>query len=151
MMVGPMSPKPRALAVGGAWTRDISSQKIACCMSVALRPPYSLGQETAAQRPPSRFRCHALKYGNVSSSGFSLHWAQSLGMFASSHVRSSSRNWRSSAVRLRSIQDSIVLGPHPHAHSHPPVFLLRRRSTSLRFSELRPDRVLSLPIFLTEL
>jgi len=39
-------------AMGGASRRAISSQKSACCINVALRPPYSFGHETAAQ-PPS--------------------------------------------------------------------------------------------------
>src|SRR5260370_20359141 len=73
MMVGPMRPNPSELAMGGASTRAISSQNRACCISVALRPPYSFGHETAAQRPSWSFCCQARRYGNDSSMGFSRH------------------------------------------------------------------------------
>src|SRR6266851_9521494 len=104
MIVGPISPRPRVLAIGGASTRVISSQKIACCVSVALRPPYSFGHETAAQLPSCSFRCQALKYGNDSSMGFSRHSLQSRGALARNHARNSSRNRNSSSERFRSIQ-----------------------------------------------
>src|ERR1700756_811290 len=103
MIVGPINPSPSEFAIGGASTRAISSQNSDCSISVALRPPYSLGQETAAQPPSYNFRCHARRYGNDSSSGFSRHSPQSFGTFDSSQPLSSSRNFVSSAVRFRSI------------------------------------------------
>src|SRR5580704_2856720 len=106
MIVGPISPKPSEFAIGGASTRAISSQKSACCINVALRPPYSLGQETAAHRPSCSFRCHARRYGNDSSIGFSRHSLQSFGTFVASHARSSSRNADSSTVKFKSIQET---------------------------------------------
>jgi len=89
-----------ALTMGGASTRAISSQNSACSINVALRPPYSLGQETAAQRLSWSFRCQARRYGNDSSRGFSHHSFQSFGAFAASHARNSSRNADSSAASL---------------------------------------------------
>src|SRR6201997_2119307 len=107
MIVGPINPSPSEFAIGGASTRAISSQNSDCSISVAPRPPYSLGQETAAQPPSYNFLCHARRYGNDSSSGFSRHSPQSLGTFASSQVLSSSRNFVSSGVRFRSIRQSF--------------------------------------------
>src|ERR1700747_280964 len=109
MMVGPMSPRPSELAMGGASTRDISSQNSACCISVALRPPYSLGHETAAQRPSCSFRCQARKYAKDSSMGFSRQSFQSLGRLDESHARSSSRNANSSAVKFKSMEKTPSL------------------------------------------
>src|ERR1700741_1049017 len=103
MIVGPINPRPKALAMGGASTRAISSQKIACCIKVAMRPPYSLGQETAAHPPSWSRRCQVLRFGNYSSSGFSRQLLQSLGALISSHDRNSSRKATSSPVRFRSI------------------------------------------------
>src|SRR5271154_4416946 len=106
MIVGPIRPKPSEFAIGGASTRAISSQKSACCINVALRPPYSLGHETAAHRPSCSFRCQARKYENDSSIGFSRHSFQSFGTFVANHSRSSSRNEVSSAVKFKSIQNT---------------------------------------------
>src|SRR3974390_3214414 len=103
MIVGPINPRPKALAIGGASTRAISSQKIACCIKVAPRPPYSFGQETAAQPPSWSVRCHILRYAKDSSSDFSRQLLQSLGTLTSSHERNSSRKATSSRVRFRSI------------------------------------------------
>src|SRR5579864_455811 len=107
MIVGPINPSPSEFAIGGASTRAISSQNSDCSISVAPRPPYSLGQDTAAHPPSYNFRCQARRYGNDSSNGFSRHSLQSLGTFASSQVLSSSRNLVSSAVRFRSIQQIL--------------------------------------------
>src|SRR5579864_7542707 len=107
MIVGPINPSPSEFAIGGASTRAISSQNSDCSISVAPRPPYSLGQETAAHPPSYNFRCQARRYGNDSSSGFSRHSPQSLGTFASSQLLSSSRNFVSSGVTFRSIQQSF--------------------------------------------
>src|SRR6266481_1264989 len=115
MIVGPISPSPSEFAIGGASTRAISSQNNDCSINVAPRPPYSLGHETAAQPPSYNFRCHARRYGNDSSSGFSRHSPQSLGTFASSQVLSSSRNFVSSGVRFRSIQLSFQRERQQHA------------------------------------
>src|SRR5882757_9137551 len=104
MMVGPMSPRPREFAIGGASTRDISSQKMDCCIKLAPRPPYSFGHDTAAHPLSYSFRCQAFKYVKDSSIGFSRHSLQSFGTLASSHERSSSRNCFSSEVRFKSIQ-----------------------------------------------
>jgi len=49
MIVGPASSRPRTLAGSGAPDRPAPSKKIADCVSVAPRPPYSGGQWTAAQ------------------------------------------------------------------------------------------------------
>src|ERR1700730_5591646 len=105
MMVGPISPRPSEFAIGGASRRAISSQKMDCCIRLALCPPYSFGHETAAHPPSYSFCCQARKYGNDSSMGFSRHSFQSFGTLVSSQVRSSSRNCFSSAVRFRSIHD----------------------------------------------
>src|ERR1700688_1573453 len=102
IIVGPISPRPRELAIGGTSTRAISSQKSDCCIKVALRPPYSLGQETAAQRPSWSLRCQARRYGKDSSSGFSRHSAQSLGALLANQARSSSRKLDSSGVNFKS-------------------------------------------------
>src|SRR5258708_8093918 len=106
MMVGPIRPRPSALTMGGASTRAISSQNSACSINVALRPPYSLGQETAAQRLSWSFRCQARRYGNDSSRGFSHHSFQSFGAFAASHARNSSRNADSSAAKFKSMENA---------------------------------------------
>src|SRR5277367_44577 len=140
MIVGPISPSPSEFAIGGASTRAISSQKSDCSISVALRPPYSLGHETAAQPPSYNFRCHARRYGNDSSSGFSRHSPQSFGTFDSSHARSSSRNFVSSAVRFRSILQSFQT-----------VFSLFRNFLRSRVGRLRTNRLAALPIFLAQL
>src|SRR5258708_20162924 len=102
MMVGPMSPRPMEFAIGGASTRDISSQKMDCCIKLAPRPPYSFGHDTAAHPPSYSFRCQAFKYVKDSSIGFSRHSLQSFGTLASSHDRSSSQNSFSSAAQLNS-------------------------------------------------
>src|SRR5271163_1109158 len=107
MIVGPINPRPSEFAIGGASTRAISSQKRDCSISVALRPPYSFGHETAAHPPSYNLRCHARRYENDSSSGFSRHSFQSFGTLASSHARNSSRNFVSSVVRFRSIRMSF--------------------------------------------
>src|SRR5712692_6778609 len=126
MMVGPMSPRPREFAIGGASTRAISSQKIDCCIRLALRPPYSFGHETAAHPPSYSFRCQAFRYVKDSSMGFSRHSLQSFGTFASSQMRSSSRNCFSSRVRFRSIQKTpskprIGLQTLPRSRSDSPA------------------------------
>src|SRR5260370_5977112 len=117
MMVGPMSPRPREFAIGGASTRDISSQKMDWCIKLAPRPPYSFGHDTAAHPPSYSFRCQAFKYGKDSSMGFSRHSLQSFGTFASSHERSSSRNCFSSAVRFK----YILKNPSPPRSTPPPT------------------------------
>src|ERR1700720_2530769 len=150
MIVGPMSPSPSEFAIGGASTRALSSQKRDCSIRVALRPPNSLGHETAAHPPSYNFRCHARRYGNDSSSGFSRHSPQSLGTFASSHVLSSSRNLVSSAVRLRSIRQSFQTEAAASCMHATNRFSLFRNLLRVRGS-LRPDRFAPLPIFLAQL
>src|ERR1700677_2408243 len=138
MMVGPMRPRPRELATGGASTRAISSQNMACCISEALRPPYSLGHETAAQRPSRSFRCQARRYGNDSSMGFSRQSLQSFGTLEASQARSSSRNVNSSAVKFKSMNKtpSCYL-----ARTALCFYLLRNKSLSIRPAQA-PDFVL---------
>src|SRR4029077_13965948 len=148
MMVGPMSPSPSEFAIGGASTRAISSPKSDCSIRVALRPPNSLGHETAAPPPSYNFRCHARRYGNDSSSGFSRHSPQSLGAFASSQVLSSSRNLVSSGVRFRSIQQSFQKAAATRA---PKIRKLFRNFLPVRNRSLRPNRIAPLPIFLAQL
>src|ERR1700677_2349073 len=107
MIVGPIRPRPSELAIGGASARAISSQKMDCCISEALRPPNSLGQETAAQPASQSLRCQARRYGYDSSSGLFCHAGQSFGAFAASQERNSSRKSFSSAVKFKSIQNSL--------------------------------------------
>src|SRR5882762_4192449 len=152
MMVGPMRPKPSELAMGGASTRAISSQNRACCISVALRPPYSLGHETAAQRPSWSFCCQARRYGNDSSMGFARHSCQAFGTLDASHSRSSSRNACSSAVKLRSMKKTPSLR---RSQTTPPLFSsLKRISLNQAASgadEVRANRVLILPVLFAQI
>src|SRR5215469_7433535 len=126
MIVGPINPSPSEFAMGGASTRAISSQKSDCSISVAPRPPYSLGQETAAQPPSYNFRCQALRYGNDSSNGFSRHSLQSPGTLAANQDRNSSRKAISSDVRFRSIYISPRSLPDPLLRQPACLTLLRR-------------------------
>src|ERR1700721_876009 len=142
MIVGPINPSPSEFAIGGASTRAISSQNSDCSISVAPRPPYSLGQETAAHPPSYHFRCHAPRYGNDSSSGFSRHSPQSLGTLASSQVLNSSRNLVSSGVRFRSIQQSFQKAAATHA---PKIRNLFRYFLRARTQTLRPNLCVSSP------
>jgi hypothetical protein len=59
MIVGPASSRPSTLAGSGARERPSSSKKIADCVSVAPRPPYSTGQCTPAQPPAQSWRCQS--------------------------------------------------------------------------------------------
>src|SRR6202007_3245137 len=135
----------------------ISSQNSACCISVALRPPYSLGQQTAAQRPSWSFRCHARRYGNDSSRGFSRHSFQSIGAFAASHARSSSRNANSSAVRFKSIDKTPSLYLFRVA-LHAFVFNTKQISSqktgsgaALSCDKVRTNRIRAVPILFAEI
>src|SRR5258707_11258234 len=141
MMVGPMSPRPREFAIGGASTRAISSQKMDCCIKLAPRPPYSFGHDTAAHPPSYSFRCQAFKYGKDSSIGFSRHSLQSFGTFASSHERSSSRNCFSSAVRFKSIQKTpFEPGSAPALTEEPTKFsFLCPAFTRAKLTNLTPE------------
>src|ERR1700722_9300989 len=84
-------------------------------MAVALRPPYSTGQPTAAQPPPLRSRCHAARRccdfspeSEESSASSSL--ARKGGRYSSSHARSSSRNASSSGARAKSTAQEASRG-----------------------------------------
>src|SRR5215470_6128749 len=103
MMVGPISPKPRTLASGGAAASAISCQKITCCIRLAPRPPYSLGHEMPAQPASYSLRCQRFRYSNLCSSDSSRRSSQSVGTLAASHARNSSRKAISSGLRFRSM------------------------------------------------
>ena len=45
----------------GAWARAASSLKMTCSVSVAPRPPYSLGHDSPAQPPSYSWRCQSLR------------------------------------------------------------------------------------------
>ena len=84
MRVGPTIISPSRLAISGASARAISSEKTACSISVAPRPPYSSGQWTPAQPASYILRCQARRYWNAASGSFGIG---SLGTLASSQSR----------------------------------------------------------------
>src|SRR6478752_10209057 len=103
MIVGPMIPRPRTFAKGGAWASAISCQKITCSIRLAPRPPYSLGHEIPAQPPSYSLRCQRFRYSKRDSIDSSRRSSQSLGALAASQLRNSSRNLISSGLRFRSM------------------------------------------------
>src|SRR6202050_5103253 len=115
MMVGPIRPRPKVLAIGGALARAISCQKMTCCIRFAPRPPYCLGQETPAHPPSNNLRCHVRRYSKRDSSDSSRRSAQSVGTLAVSQERNSSRNCVSSDVTVSCI-------PPPEVAAAPSYF-----------------------------
>src|SRR3954454_3548100 len=95
---GPPITRPSTFAGEGAFARTISSPKIACSMSVAPRPPYSLGHDSPAQPASCSLRCHSRRNSNPSSSP----GGSSPGWFSSTQARSSSRKACSFGERVRS-------------------------------------------------
>src|SRR5438876_822444 len=99
MTTGPPITRPRTFAGAGAFARTISSEKIACSISVAPRPPYSFGQERPAQPALWSSACQRRRNSNPAPSSF----GGSPGWLDSSQVRSSSRKASSLGLRVRSI------------------------------------------------
>src|SRR3954452_12817483 len=85
---GPPMTRPSTFAGCGAPRRASSSLKIACSISVAPRPPYSLGHERPVQPPSCSCFCHVRANSNQSSSPRGGR----PGLLASSQPRSSSLN-----------------------------------------------------------
>src|SRR5829696_8969274 len=106
MTVGPPIASPSTLAGEGASARTISSEKIACSMRLAPRPPYSSGQDTPAQPPSFSLRCHWRRNWNPASSSAG-GWP---GWLAASHSRSSSRKACSEGERVRSTSPARLSG-----------------------------------------
>ena len=61
MRVGPTRERPIVPMRCGALARASSSWKMACCISVAPRPPYCRGQEMPAHPPSKSVRCQRLR------------------------------------------------------------------------------------------
>ena len=59
---------PITLSGNGARARVVSSVYTSCSSTVAPRPPYSRGQDTAAQPASAIVRFHARSVSNVASS-----------------------------------------------------------------------------------
>src|SRR5262245_41858498 len=100
MIVGPMNPMPRPLMGGGALARAISSCTIACCIGVALRPPYSFGHSMPMKPASYILRCQALRSSRV--------FGSMAGVLVSNQRRVASRKARSSGASVRSI--GLLLG-----------------------------------------
>src|SRR5260370_26871055 len=75
------------------------------CITVAPRPPYSLGQLTATHPPSLSFLCHRTRASQSPSpsSAMILLGGGANFLFASSHDRTSTRNASSSGLKLKSI------------------------------------------------
>src|SRR5215218_6380973 len=101
MTTGPPIVSPSTLAIRGARARAISSKKIACSISVAPAPPYSVGQVSPAQPRSLSLRCHSMLRSNAASSS-----PAGPGLWSAIHVRSSSRNSSSAGLSERSIYES---------------------------------------------
>jgi hypothetical protein len=100
--VGPASRMPRTSAGSGAPERPSSSKKIAVSVSVAPRPPTSVGQCTPAQPPFASVRCHSRRHSQEGSSPSGSGSSDPAGPCSASHARSSSRKASCSGVKVRS-------------------------------------------------
>src|SRR5436190_18437258 len=80
--------------------RAISSVMISCSLSVAPIPPYCLGQCGAIQPLRERVRYQGI---NSAGGGRVVRPRRASGRLASSHVRTSMRNWASAGVSRRSM------------------------------------------------
>ncbi len=101
---GPPITRPSTLAGGGTLARAISSEKIACSIRVAPRPPYSFGHEIPAQPASWSLPCQSRRNSNLASSPS----GSAPGWLASSQARTSSRNACSSVVSVRSTEPATL-------------------------------------------
>src|SRR4029453_18290806 len=99
MTTGPPITSPSTFAGAGTLPRTISSEKIACSISVAPRPPYSFGHDRPAHPPLCSCACQRRRHWNasLSSSGGLPGWLDS------SQTRNSSRKASSLGLRVRSM------------------------------------------------
>src|SRR6266478_3895741 len=108
MRVGPSRLRPLWHGRIGARTRKYSSSQITCCMKLAPRPPYSLGQEIPTQPAACIFFCQAMRFSSVPRSG-AMRWSAasstqiSGGRLVSSHRRNSLRKAACSGLSAKSM------------------------------------------------
>src|SRR5260370_10600809 len=105
MMTGPPMPSPITLMGPGARASIISWPKMTCSISVAPRPPYSLGQLSPMYPASYSARCHPTRRSShVAEVASSLSLSAQAGRFARSQARTSSRKARSAGVRSKSMR-----------------------------------------------
>src|SRR4051812_41582998 len=115
MRVGPKRLMPTVPGRMGARARKYSSSKMTCCMKLAPRPPYSLGQDRPTQPAACIFFCQVRRFSSVSRSG-ETRWScasstfSSSGRLASSQSRNSARNAASADASAKSMA-VLPLGP----------------------------------------
>src|SRR3954453_20058 len=101
---GPPMIRPSTLAADGARARTSSSLKSACSISVAPRPPYSLGHDSPAYPFSCSLRCQSPRNLKASTSP----GGSGPGWFSASQLRRSSRNASSFGDSVRSIGRRIL-------------------------------------------
>jgi len=135
-MSGSIRPRPSALTMGGASKRAISSSKQRCLhQRRRLRPPYSLGQETAAQRLSWSFRAGA-QIRNIPRGAFRTTRSSPL-EHSPRATRGTHRGCRlprrPSLSPWKTLLRSIVPGCAPRILFQDPAKYCRRRRLRCRF------------------